>query len=51
MLLLMVGRGVSVTKIGEMMMILDLHRQGLYGDRQGERDRPQDGAQIHCSRA
>lgn len=29
MLLLMVGRGISVIKIGEMMMILDLHRQGL----------------------
>ncbi len=29
MLLLMVGRGVSVIKIGEMIMILDLHRQGL----------------------
>src|ERR1700755_146455 len=29
MLLPMVGRGISVIKIGEMMMILDLHRQGL----------------------
>ena len=29
MLLPMVGRGISVIKLGEMMMILDLHRQGL----------------------
>ena len=29
MLLPMVGRGVSVVKIGEIVMILDLHRQGL----------------------
>ena len=29
MLLPMVGRGVSVIKLGEMVMILELHRQGL----------------------
>ena len=29
MLLPMGGRGISVVKLGEMMMILDLHRQGL----------------------
>ena len=29
MLLPMGGRGIAVIKLGEMMMILDLHRQGL----------------------
>jgi len=29
MLLSMVGRGISVIGLGEMVMILDLHRQGL----------------------
>jgi hypothetical protein len=44
----MVGRGISVIKLGEMLMILELHRQGFVGvrNRQGDRWRPQDGAQT-----
>jgi hypothetical protein len=37
-----------VIKLGEMLMILELHRQGFVGvrNRQGDRWRPQDGAQT-----
>ncbi|AUX78915.1 IS21 family insertion sequence transposase domain-containing protein (plasmid) [Sinorhizobium fredii] len=46
-------KGISVIKLREMMMILDLHRQGLSVSAIAKADwyRSQDGAQVHRARS